>query len=482
MKTMWASAYMRDKFFASIRTTSICEVINSFIKRYVQNKNNLVDFMHNFERAVKEYRHNELISDFKSLYTDPLLTSPLHVYESWASQVFTRNKFWEVRKQIENVARLNLVERVEHGGDNTCFRMNKFGSTDTEFLVMYDKGGCNFVCDCRFYESRGIPCAHIFCAMRHENIDSVPSSLICQRWTKKAKLDSMSSINGNGDDSELSNLDMLRSGAISAACNRLYRAACKKPSLYSEFIVDIQSLIGKFEKRGGDALNLNNGSKVLDPTIVKTKGAPRKERNTRKRRRCGHCQRHGHTKRKCPTLINRDQLHVLEEEEVEGNDESSEQSDDTGTTNNGNAHMLGSKGNKNKKKRKNTEDPARCANTNDDADRGNNSHINLPVTNANDELANGIMLAQDRHHQGGHIQMPGYNNIPTHHTNYNGYMTSNWQFYPQYPAQPAAMFHAQTYGGLHQGYPYHGYHNSFVSTLKEVERNAKDGIKNGKGG
>ncbi|CAH9094339.1 unnamed protein product [Cuscuta europaea] len=34
MKMMWASAYMRDKFFAGIRTTSICEGINSFIKRY----------------------------------------------------------------------------------------------------------------------------------------------------------------------------------------------------------------------------------------------------------------------------------------------------------------------------------------------------------------------------------------------------------------------------------------------------------------
>lgn len=34
MKSLWAGAYMRDKFFAGIRTTSLCKGINSFIKRF----------------------------------------------------------------------------------------------------------------------------------------------------------------------------------------------------------------------------------------------------------------------------------------------------------------------------------------------------------------------------------------------------------------------------------------------------------------
>ena len=47
-KTMWASAYLRDKFFGGIRTTSQCQGINSFIKSYIQKKCSLVDFKHNF--------------------------------------------------------------------------------------------------------------------------------------------------------------------------------------------------------------------------------------------------------------------------------------------------------------------------------------------------------------------------------------------------------------------------------------------------
>lgn len=77
IKTMWSSAYMRDKHFCGIRNTSISEDINSFITRYVEKKNSLVDFMHNFERALKAYKHNELLSDFKSFYYEPMLTNAL---------------------------------------------------------------------------------------------------------------------------------------------------------------------------------------------------------------------------------------------------------------------------------------------------------------------------------------------------------------------------------------------------------------------
>lgn len=35
---------MHKKFICGIKTTSICEGIKSFIKRYVEKKNSLVDF------------------------------------------------------------------------------------------------------------------------------------------------------------------------------------------------------------------------------------------------------------------------------------------------------------------------------------------------------------------------------------------------------------------------------------------------------
>jgi hypothetical protein len=96
MKTMWASAYMQDDFFCGIRTTSMCEGINSFTKMYVHSKINLVNFVQGFEQAVKEYNHNELMFNFKMFYYEPMLRTKLEGFELEASKFFTRNKFSEV--------------------------------------------------------------------------------------------------------------------------------------------------------------------------------------------------------------------------------------------------------------------------------------------------------------------------------------------------------------------------------------------------
>ena len=51
-KDMWANAYLRDKFYARVRTTSRCEHINSFIKRFIKSRYNILELVQNLERAV----------------------------------------------------------------------------------------------------------------------------------------------------------------------------------------------------------------------------------------------------------------------------------------------------------------------------------------------------------------------------------------------------------------------------------------------
>jgi len=51
------------------------------------------------------------------------------------------------------------------------------------------------------FESCGIPC-HIFCAMKTEYMNIIPSNLICKRWTKSAKEDYVSSIHVEQTDSK----------------------------------------------------------------------------------------------------------------------------------------------------------------------------------------------------------------------------------------------------------------------------------------
>ncbi|KAJ1382616.1 Zinc finger, CCHC-type [Sesbania bispinosa] len=313
MKRLWANSYMGDTFYGGIRTTSVCEGINSFIKRYVQNRNSLVDFLHNFDRALKEYRHNELMSDFKSFYGEHVLTTTLFTIEECASKVFTRKKFWEVKSEIEIAAAYNVVDRAETG-ESVRLTMNKFGKLDYEYHVVLDKSELKFICECRMFESCGIPCRHIFCAMKNEHVKTIPSSLILKRWTKSAKTDFMSSDPVVRLDKD--KVDLLREGGIGAACDYLSRVAKKHVHDYKSIMDDIYKVAEKIESRNCQSEKKSNGrGQIGDPEVVKTKGAPRKSRRMTRARRCSNCRRRGHTKNKCPGLSQRDVLGEVEDNE-----------------------------------------------------------------------------------------------------------------------------------------------------------------------
>ncbi|XLT73358.1 hypothetical protein HN873_029784 [Arachis hypogaea] len=108
-REMWSHCFLRDKFFGYIRTTSQCEGINSLIRFYVNRKNTLIDFMHNLDRALKEYRSNELIADFKSQCSEPVMIISLEVYERSVSCYFTRNIFKEICNEIQRAGALNIT-------------------------------------------------------------------------------------------------------------------------------------------------------------------------------------------------------------------------------------------------------------------------------------------------------------------------------------------------------------------------------------
>ncbi|KAL4286675.1 hypothetical protein AHAS_Ahas19G0109900 [Arachis hypogaea] len=102
--------------------------------------------MHNLDWALKEYRNNELVADFKSQCSEPVMITSLEVYKRFASNCFTCNIFKEIRNKIQKVETLNI----------------KLLSTIVDKL----------------FESRGIPCSHIFCAMKYENLLDFSESLI----------------------------------------------------------------------------------------------------------------------------------------------------------------------------------------------------------------------------------------------------------------------------------------------------------------
>ncbi|XLR22280.1 hypothetical protein S83_050180 [Arachis hypogaea] len=300
-REMWSHCFLRDKFFGYIRTTSQCEGTNSLIRFYVNRKNTLIDFMHNLDRALKEYKNNELIADFKSQCSEPVMITSLEVYERYASCYFTQNIFKKIRNEIQRAGALNITV-LSTTLDKVEFSVTALGDPAKDRRMEVDRGKNLFSCSCKLFESRGILCSHIFCAMKFENILEFPDSLIYKRWTKNAKNEFISTEMPVNDDIE--RVLKFRVGALASNCNKLCDIACKDLADFDEVQSELVNLVIRLQsrKQGKSTPNVNVEG-INDPFVVKSKGAPSKRSSWRKKRACSNCHKYGHYYKHCPDLM-----------------------------------------------------------------------------------------------------------------------------------------------------------------------------------
>ncbi|XP_052111698.1 protein FAR1-RELATED SEQUENCE 7-like [Arachis duranensis] len=72
-KHAWATAYIRGRFFAGVRTTSRCESLHAKLGRFVESRYGVLEFVRNFQRCVDFLRDIEDELEFRSWYGTPVL-------------------------------------------------------------------------------------------------------------------------------------------------------------------------------------------------------------------------------------------------------------------------------------------------------------------------------------------------------------------------------------------------------------------------
>ncbi|RYR72858.1 hypothetical protein Ahy_A02g007080 [Arachis hypogaea] len=120
-------------------------------------------------RDLKEYRNNELIADFKSQCSEPMMITLLE----------------EIRNEIQRAGALN-IKVLSTTLDKVEFSVTALGDPTKDRRVEVDRSKNPFSCSCKLFESRGIPCSHVFCAMKFENILEFSDSLIYKSHANKA--------------------------------------------------------------------------------------------------------------------------------------------------------------------------------------------------------------------------------------------------------------------------------------------------------
>ncbi|XP_027174459.1 protein FAR1-RELATED SEQUENCE 6-like [Coffea eugenioides] len=299
-RRLWAEAYLRGHFFVGMRSTQRCEKMNAFLNEYLNEKMRLYEFFRSFDLAIAWLRHTESKAVHTSENTKPVLTTILPELEGSAVDVFTRNVFFMVRKHLNRQGFLISEGWSEEGGSRTYY-YSKYGGHEISWRVDYDRSMEKLICSCMKFESKGIPCAHMFRVMVVEGMNRISKACISKRWTKGVYC------TNNGMKAFVANeqlTQMARYGTSKSSCNTM----CYYASYMDDAFNDLQQMFDKHsvdlkEKwidrgYGGDGFAMdsrvmNDRSRrtfgLLDPRVSRCKG-DHKHAEAKKKRKCGHCR------------------------------------------------------------------------------------------------------------------------------------------------------------------------------------------------
>ncbi|XP_020263275.1 protein FAR1-RELATED SEQUENCE 5-like [Asparagus officinalis] len=156
----WVPCYLKDTFFAGMRSSQRSESINAFFDGYVNSQTQLHEFVTQYEKAVTHRRLSEAHEDFKSLNTKPVMLLG-HPIEIQAGEMYTRNMFDVFHTEFKGFG-TEFCEELRKDGDIVEYKVCKFTDRGKWEVVTYEQSRqMQFCCTCALFETNGVLCRHI---------------------------------------------------------------------------------------------------------------------------------------------------------------------------------------------------------------------------------------------------------------------------------------------------------------------------------
>ncbi|XP_021744420.1 protein FAR1-RELATED SEQUENCE 1-like [Chenopodium quinoa] len=164
---MWVPAFMKEYFWAGMKTAQRVENISSFFDGFVNRHTKLFEFPHKYSREMTKRVQDENDADAKcSKYLRRLVTG--FNVEKVFQKLYTNTKFQEDRVWI--VPEGSSEEVLTNRRRFYCATFN----TDTKEIL----------CDCRKFETHSIMCKHIIRILDLNFVKEIPNKYIVNRWRK----------------------------------------------------------------------------------------------------------------------------------------------------------------------------------------------------------------------------------------------------------------------------------------------------------
>ncbi|XP_040364377.1 protein FAR1-RELATED SEQUENCE 5-like [Rosa chinensis] len=203
LREKWALVYGRHTFTADMKSTQRSECMNNVLKKYLKPEHNLLRFFEHYERVLADRRYQELIAEYKMIQTTLFLAVSAHMLQHGA-EVYTPEVFLLFQKEFVRIHNYS-TDKVGKSGMTSEYIVS-YSSEHNEHLVKYEASTQNVNCSCKKFTFVGILCVHALKVLDKKNVKNIPPQYILKRWTREAKIMSITSyhpteIHGNPKES-----------------------------------------------------------------------------------------------------------------------------------------------------------------------------------------------------------------------------------------------------------------------------------------
>ncbi|KAL3534543.1 hypothetical protein ACH5RR_003004 [Cinchona calisaya] len=153
---LWVEAYVRGQFFVGM----------------------------SFDFVIAWLRYNEAKAIHQTEDTTTVLTTPMVLLERHASEVYTRNVFYRVRKHLNRQGLLKPVHMTQNA-NGTIYVFSKHKVPNNTWIVELSRKYEVLQGSCLKFESKGFRCVHMFRVMILEEMTQIPRSCILHRWIRQ---------------------------------------------------------------------------------------------------------------------------------------------------------------------------------------------------------------------------------------------------------------------------------------------------------
>ncbi|XP_021715718.1 protein FAR1-RELATED SEQUENCE 6-like isoform X1 [Chenopodium quinoa] len=193
---MWVPAWMKEFFWAGMKTTQRVESINRFFDGFVTRKTRLCEFPEKYSAAMKKRVGDETDADARDAKYIRRLVSGFRA-ERYFQQIYTDAKFQEVQRECARM--LYVVPKSETVISDVEIQYllsdrvwivpegsNEEIITDYRRLysLVFNPVTKDITCDCRKFEKDGILCKHIIRVFDENLVNEIPSKYVLDRWRK----------------------------------------------------------------------------------------------------------------------------------------------------------------------------------------------------------------------------------------------------------------------------------------------------------